>query len=389
MGKSKNIILKWISDEQQNTETMADTLTRIVHNPTKMKAWLDLVITNPRDNKPAWRAITQSFPTVAKKRAWIESYRASYTDYMNAYFTHITKIEDIVRVFPNLTPWTLEQRFGTIRIGTVPTIFADTAGFESLLKQINVSKVVKTFKKIKKLECHLPDFQTAFPAVKKIDWFDFGARSAFLKELITAKCGRAFTVRVGDHKFQVRFLCNPFSSKMVFQIKAENENYILKTAPYQFLSVHNDRVRKEHENMAIRADSTYSDALLEFYLKLNNCPNAPDILYYHFNREAALYRMETGKPFHTGINQNKYLDFYSFNTRVIPDATRLGIYVNDIHRDNFLVSDTDHQVKIIDIGHASYCNPMTPGIPGMTFTLGKLCGRDYISCDGVLEMEDV
>ena len=67
---------------------------------------------------------------------------------------------------------------------------------------------------------------------------------------------------------------------------------------------------------------------------------------------------------------------------------RLGVYVNDINTGNFLVSDRDNQVKIIDIGHATFVNPLTPEIPGMTFTLGNLCGRDYISVNGVLGVDD-
>ena len=63
--------------------------------------------------------------------------------------------------------------------------------------------------------------------------------------------------------------------------------------------------------------------------------------------------------------------------------------MNDINTGNFLVSDRDNQVKIIDIGHATYANPLMPGVPGLTFTLGNLCGRDYISLNGVLDVEDV
>ena len=141
--------------------------------------------------------------------------------------------------------------------------------------------------------------------------------------------------------------------------------------------------------MAIRADSTYSDALLEFYLKLSGCPHAPNILYYHFNHEVALYQADEGICFHQGKNQKKYLDFYSFNTKIIPDSVRLGVYVNDINPGNFLISSRDKAVKIIDIGHATFANPLTPGVPGLTFTLGNLCGQDFISVNGVLGVEDV
>ena len=141
--------------------------------------------------------------------------------------------------------------------------------------------------------------------------------------------------------------------------------------------------------MAIRADSTYSDAMLEFYLKLNGCAHSPDILYYNFKHEIALYTQETGQHFHVEENKKKFLDFYSFNTKIVPDSTKLGIYINDINEGNFIVSEKDGQVKIIDIGHATFANPLTPGIPGLTFTIGNLCGQDYISIYGVLDVEDI
>ena len=286
---------------------------------------------------------------------------------------------------PNLTPWTLEQRFGKIKMVIVPDIFGNEADFLTLIKKINTSSAVKTFKHIKKLECSLPDFQEAFPTVKKIDWFNFSEKSDFLRDLLQKKCGKPFQIKQNGKTYQITFLCNPFSSKMVFEIKINRKGtYILKESPYQFLNTKNDRVRKEHENMAIRADSTYSNAILEFYLKLNNCPHVSDILYYNFNHEVVLYQAEKGN-----FITDTLPDFHNFHKKFVPDLARLGIYINDINNGNFMISKKDGQIKVIDTGHASFINPLTPGVPGLTFTLGNLCGQDYISEAGVLDLEDV
>lgn len=390
MKKQKNVILAWLKGYRKLFEKKENMLNRLMNTPSDRDIFLDLITSNLRQTKEVYRYITGAFPNTSRKNNWYEVYLKHYVSHMNGIFKKAKTIEDILRFLPNLSPWTLEQRFGTIKIGSVPDIFGTETKFLSFVGQINKSQAVKNFKKIKKLECSLPDFEAAFPAVKKIDWFNISDRSDFLKNLMQVKCGKAFTIKQDGKSFKVTFLCNPFSSKMVFQIQTPNKTtYILKAAPYRFLNTRNDRVRKEHENMAIRADSTYSDALLEFYLKLNACPHAPAILYYHFAHEVALYEAESGSPFHSGKNTKKYMDFYSFNSKVIPDAVRLGIYVNDINTGNFLVSDKDGQVKIIDIGHATYANPLMPGVPGLTFTLGNLCGRDYISLNGVLDVEDV
>ena len=386
---SKNQIIRFVQDEQKKGENFSAVLVRILKSKSLCLRFLKIIVQNPRANKEAYRYFCALFENKNDRREWYENYLKAYTRFMNDQMRQAVQIEDMLQIIPNLSPWTLEQRFGTVKIGSVPPAFVSEAHFISLVSQINRSGAVTRFKKIKRLECHLPDFQAAFPEVKKIDWFDFSRRSRFLENLMRQKCGKPFVVKQDRRVYRITFLCNPYSSKMVFEIQTpEGECFILKSSPYHFLTSHNDRVRKEHENMAIRADSTYSDALLEFYLKLNNCRHAPDILYYHFNYEVALYHAEKGKPFHTGKNKNKYFDFYSFNTKVVPDSMHLGVYLNDINAGNFCVSETDGQVKIIDIGHASFVNPLTPEVPGITFTLGNLCGRDYISVNGILEVED-
>ncbi|MDY6407264.1 MAG: hypothetical protein SPL08_00980 [Pseudomonadota bacterium] len=385
----KNKITCFVSADQRKNEELSDTFVRLIKNKKKSDEFLKIIIQNPRDNKDAYRFFCDSFRGTELKHRWYDMYLKIYTNFMNDLFHQVKHIEDILKIIPNLTPWTLEQRFGTIKVGRVPRDFISEKHFLNLISHIHNARVVKTFKRIKKLECHLPDFKKAFPDVKKIDWFDLTARSVFLKDLMQKKCGFPFFIHQDNIRYTVTFLCNPYSSKMVFRVQLPNlKTFILKLSPYRFLTTLNDRVRKEHENMAIRADSTYSDALLEFYLKLNECPHAPDILYYNYDYEVALYHIETGKPFHTGQNKNKYLDFCSFNTCVVPDSMNLGVYVNDINAGNFLLSDRDKCVKIIDIGHASFMNPLTPGVPGLTFTLGNLCGRDYLSVYGVGEVLD-
>lgn len=386
----QNTIISFVLSEQKANESLKQVLTRILKSKTLQNVFFDTILKNPRYNKSAYRFFLSGFSTLTARRKWYQSYVKSYSQYVNQVFKKAEKIEDVVQMFPNFSPWSLEQRFSDIKMGQVPDIFGSEASFLSFVAQINKSTAVRNFKMIKKLECSLPEFTKAFPAVKKIDWFNFSKRSVFLRKLLKEKCAKPFTIVVNQKKFKINFLCNPFSCKMVFLITdPTGKEFILKSLPYTFLNIRNDRVRKEHENMAIRADSTYSNAMLEFYLKLNQCDHVADILYYNFKHEIVLYAVESGMPFHIDENKNKFLDFYSFNTKIVPDAVRLGVYINDINEGNFIRSSQDNKIKIIDIGHATFANPLTPGIPGLTFTLGNLCGQDYMSINGVLDVEDV
>ncbi len=386
----RNAITDFVYSLQKKNEPLSKTLTNLLKNKAQCNNFLSVILSNPRDNKPAYRLFFNSFKTKSQYRKWMNTYHKKYTQYIHRYCQQATCIEDLIRRMPNFTPWALEERFSEIKIGSVPSVFHSESQLLSFVSSIKKSTAVRNLNRIKKLECSQGDFEKAFPKAKKINWFNLKQRFNFLKDLINQKCGKPFKLSVSEQQFKITFLCNPFSAKMVFLIESpDNEKFILKINQYNLSNTHNDRTRKEHENMAIRADSTYSDALLEFYLKLNDCPHAPSILYYNFRHEVALYKADTGIPFHSQTNKNKFMDFYSFNTKVVSDCLRLGVYINDINAGNFILSATDNQVKIIDIGHASFANPLTPGIPGLTFTLGNLCGQDYISVNGVLDIEDI
>jgi len=386
--KTKNKIISFVLTEQKADENVPAVLVRILRSKKKTSDFLGTIINNPRDNREAYRYFCNSFKASSERRQWYNVYANAYMSFMKNLMNDATCIEDLLRILPNLAPWVLEHRFGNIKIGNIPDAFVSEDSFLSLVLKISRSKAVAQYRRIKRFDGHLAEFRETFPEVKKIDWFDAKARYGFLKELLQKECGKPFVVKQDGRCYRVTYLCNPFSCKMVFEIKTpENETFILKSSPYLFMS-DSDRVRQERENMAIRADSVYSNALLDFYLKLNDCQNVADILYYRFNYEVSLYRAEKGKPLHKGISKNKYLDFYSFNSETISDANCLGVYANDISKGNFLVSQRDGQVKIIDIGHASFVNPLTPEVSGLTFTFGNLCARNFLAIDGVLEMDE-
>ena len=234
------------------------------------------------------------------------------------------------------------------------------------------------------MENKLPEFKKVFPEVNKIDWFDLSQRGPFLSDLMHKITGKIISLKHLGHSYQIQFLCNPFSSKMVFKIKMDGkQDFILKMSAYQLGDIDSDYKRKESENQAIRADSPFSNALMEFYLKLNKCPHAPSILYYTDQYEAVLYKLEKGRF----LDKKERLNFLDVNRKKLKDANRLGIYVNDISVGNF-VEGKNGVYKIIDIGHASFANPLTQGVPGLTFTFGNLCGQDYLTHFGVMSLED-
>lgn len=383
MKKLPTELLCWMRSKIKKKETQQDFWERIFDDEKLSQDFVAFITQNPRLNKTIYRTLSHSVSS-AKWNIWQKKYAEAYGKFMHRKWEKAKRVEDVLRIIPNFSPWALKDRFGCVQLGKVPTDFASEKDYLKLLEKIRASAVVQEYKEIKALENNLKEFALAYPEIKKIDWYDMTARTRFLSKLLHQATAHPFTIQNARHKYTVRFLCNPFSCKMVFEVITEKQKYILKMAVNPVLDISSDDKRKEAENQAIRADSPYSNALMEFYLKLNKCPHVCDIQYYTSQYEAVLYKEEKGIPF---ISPHKKWDFCDLNNKLLKDMNRLGIYVNDVSLANFIVAPSG-TLKVIDIGHASFANPMTQGIPGLTFTFGNLTGQDYLTHFGVMSMED-
>ena len=378
MAKFPASVARFVAQNRQPKEADKSFFRRVLSLKKLSDDFLDIVFQNPRDNRATFKAMMSLFKTPAEKLRFMNEYNAVYQRYFDRVWKRAQTVEDVVKLRPNFTPWALEDKFGDFTLGSVPEDFGTSSDFGALVQSICHSSAMTNYKHIKRLEGHPKELMETYPAFKKIDFWNLGQRKRVLSQILTRKCGRPFRIKIKDKTFHAQFLCNPFSHKTVFLITtSEGKKYILKTLPYHFAKVSSDRARKEHENIALRGDSIYADALLEFYLKLNQCPPAPLICFYNFKQEVALYEVAKSTPC---VLKNKKADIramYDFNVKRIPDANALGVYINDVVADNFV--QTAQGIKIIDIGHATFYAPMTPDKPGLTYHLGNLCGKDFFS----------
>lgn len=381
---------KWMDGRKSARESNASFLQRVIKSKTLYEPFLDYILNHPRENKKNFKAICDSFKTRKEASAWFLNYGGfghTYGKYLLKKWEEAQKPEDVIKWMPNFSPWALEERFNGIRIGAVPSDFVNEATFLDVLSDILRSEAVTNYLEIKRLEGKPEELAAKYPEVKKVDMFQMDERRDFMKSLLAKYCTKPFKIQKADKTYTVTFFCNPFSSKIVFKIDVQNGGtYIVKTLPYNFVNISSDRTRKEHENQAIRADSPFSNAMLEFYLKLNKSPHAPNILYYNYQYEIALYGQDTGTLYTFDDKPYALRDFHQFNTKLMKDANLLGVYINDISYGNFLIPENGGKLKIIDIGHASYANPLTPPVPGLCITLGNLCGREYLPHFGVFSL---
>ena len=79
------------------------------------------------------------------------------------------RVEDILRIIPNINPWVIRDRFGSIQIGKVPAEFGDDKKYEAFLEKICNSKVMQRYRQFKLLEQNLGELAKVYPDVKKVD----------------------------------------------------------------------------------------------------------------------------------------------------------------------------------------------------------------------------
>ena len=139
-------------------------------------------------------------------------------------------------------------------------------------------------------------------------------------------------------------------------------------------AVDKDKTKKFEENQALRPDMPYLDSMVDFYLKENRSPNAPDIKFFDYKSQAVLYRATEGKE---AIIPDKYKDnLYEFTKYPkVSDIKDLGVELSDVHGGNFIV-DKNGKYKLIDSGHVRYLNIFRPQVICKHITLGNLCGRE-------------
>lgn len=126
---------------------------------------------------------------------------------------------------------------------------------------------------------------------------------------------------------------------------------------------------KENENM--KSDSSYINAMIDFYLNLNNCVNATKIHCFDAKTSSVLY------DYLSGTNQS-----ITDINKQLPDLKKLGIIYNDIFSDNF--REKDGVLKIIDSGESSFIDLLKPTVPNFQIELPNWSGNNILSTLGAL-----
>jgi hypothetical protein len=311
-------------------------------------------------------------------RTWFHDekygYRKAYQDYYeNEIWNKSKSLAQIVKHSPLVAPWALKSKAEELKIeptlGEIPKEFGDINSFRKLVKSLEIWN--REFRE--KLEIE----------TEKIRANNIGNTmeySSKINELVLSST-KPFEVDVSNNRFHITPIVKSFSAKLIFLVDLFDKNkididksYILKFPPYSLASKSYDESVKFVENQALRPDMPYLDSLVDFYLKENKSPNAPDIKFFDYNTQAVLYKKSIGEE---PVISEKYADnlhLFVKNSKV-SDIAKLGIELNDVHSGNFLIDEKGNYI-LIDSGHVKFANTFRPPVVGMHIIYGNLCGRE-------------
>ena len=310
---------------------------------------------------------------------WYYDYLLVYSEWFRHKFES-GNVKDVLAMIPCISPWAFEGKCQAREMGELPQVLGKRKDFQKFCKDLLNSRAFKAFAKVKDME-----LQESLQKEKNHKKDLLLAKQKKVTALLQENMGKDFSLKCGKCNLLIQPMFNPFSNKVVLRLTAGNgDKYILKISPYNNPKITTDKERKAHENQLIRADSPYSNACVDFYLKYNNCAAAANILYYDFIYDAVLYKEDDCKAYHYPNRAKVCRDVIEFNLSELKGVTDLGLYLNDVREENLLVDKKTGEIKLIDSGHMSYISPLNPGCPGYTYTMGNLCGRESLGHFGAV-----
>ena len=372
---SKKSILGFLKDKKMSPAAVFKFLCHATSDPRTSTVVAKEFSSNPRKGDGIKNFLVEKLGGAKKGTnlfwTWFhdeaDGYRQAYANfYVNNVWNSAKNLNTLVKQSPNIAPWAFEGKAGEIGteaiLGDVPKEFKNISVYRKLISQLKESDFHKALMNVKDSEVKIKDsdtMKTATEANKKLQQFN-----------------KEFSVNVDGNIYNAKPIVQSFSAKLIYFITPEEDKtkrFVLKFDPYEMNEL-TDKARKLTENQALRADMPYLDAMVDFYLKENKSPNAPDVKLYDHATKSLLYGATEGDE---PVISEKYTDnLYTFiKNSKISDLKKLGVELSDVHAGNFKVDKNGNYV-LIDSGHTKFMNLFRPPVIGRNIVAGNLCGRE-------------
>lgn len=391
----------------------------ITANEEAAKSFIEEITANPRTADSNLNVLLNKIGGVNNFKDWYyhkDGYQRAYERYFKKeiFENNNVSVADMVKISPNLMIDAMKLKSlkttgsQDFIVGEVPAEIGTIEDFRSLTEVVRNSKLVKEFIKFRNFMEDLDSFSIKYPEAKK----NAVNPARFAKDFLKSKISAYLKVSDKSEKLelekQVPFLkymntteavingksykyspiLRPYSTKLLFSLEPDGA----KEKYFVTMEMFNDTKKTcknsaDKENSAMRPDSPYLNAVVDYYLRSNGCENVPEMKFYDYASNAVVYPFIQGehiKPKGRVDDLGVLFEDKALNKELKP-LKELGIFITDCFYENFMKDTKTGKTLIVDNGHAKYSNPLRPGVKMIHMGFADLYGRDFVSLDAGLE----
>ncbi len=416
--KSGKSYFAFVKDTEAKPKQISEFLFGITKNEDFSKNFIEEITKDP---KKADKITSVLLKKIGGKDAFKEWYYHKY-GYQRAYERYFKKeifennnvtVDDMVKISPNLMIETLKQKSlkttgsTDFVIGKIPSEIGTIEDFRALTQKVRESQLVKEFIAFRDFMEDSEAFCAKYPEAKKIAINPARFAKDFIKAKISAylkaktpeekaalekeipflRHMKPTTIEVNGKNYKYSPILRPYSTKMLFALDPEGA----KNRYFVTMEMFNDLAKTcqnvvNKENSAMRSDSPFLNAVVDYYLKSNGCKNVPDMKFYDYGSNAVVYPFIKGEHLKPANRMDDYGVIFEDTAlkKELKPLAKLGVYITDCFNENFMKDAQTGRILIVDNGHAKYSNPLRPGVKMIHWGFSDLYGRDFVSLDAAL-----
>lgn len=406
----------FIKTTDAKPDAVYDFMLGITSNEELSKSFIQEINKDPRKSDEITSVLVDKIGGNDKFKKWYynrDGYQRAYERYFKKeiFENDNVSVNEMVKMAPNVMVEAMQNK--SLRttgdknfiIGNVPEDLGTIEDFRQITREVRASKLVKEFIKFRDFMEDTDAFSKKYPEAKeqavnparfakdfiKVKMTNYrkstnkAERDALEKEIPFLKYMNDTKINVNGKNYVYSPILRPYSTKLLFALQPEgtkNKYFVTMEMFNEEKDTCENIMNKE--NSAMRSDSPYLNALVDYYLKSNGCKSVPDMKFYDYKSNAVLYPFVRGESEKDESRVDKFgvVDEYSALHKEMKPLTELGVFITDCFFENFMQSGDE--TLIVDNGHAKYSNVLRPGVKMIHMGLQDLYGRDFVTLDAGL-----
>ena len=416
--KSGKSYFGFIKDTNAKPRQIAEFLFGVTKDEKSAKSFIEEITKNPRKADTNTSILLDKMGSVNSFKEWYYhkyGYQRAYERYFKKeiFENDSVSVDDMVKISPNLMIDALKLKSlkttgsQDFVIGKIPEEIGTIDDFRALTQKVRESQLVKEFIEFRNFMEDVEAFSAKYPEAKKMAINPARFAKDFLKSKITAYLKASTpeekaalekqvpflrlmgptTIEVNGKNYKYSPILRPYSTKMLFALDPEGA----KNRYFVTMEMFNDLEKTcqnvvNKENSAMRSDSPYLNAVVDYYLKSNGCKNVPDMKFYDYGSNAVVYPFIKGEHLKPKSRMDDYGVIFEDTAlkKELKPLAKLGVYITDCFNENFMKDANTGEILIVDNGHAKYSNALRPGVKMIHMGFSDLYGRDFVSLDAAL-----